>query len=428
MWHNHMASAGVLGGMKPILAVVALASTVTLVTACSDGGGPVGVSAGSASQVVRASPVSSGTIGVSPPVTVAKVRAAGGVYRLPLPFPSVTATPYGVYVSWDATSHGHATSDVLARIDPASGRITASVLTDGFGQALAADGSLWVTTGSEVLRLKPATLAVISRVRLGPPGPGPGSLAVAGGALWLAGAGQLIRVPLTTGAIIKVVRLPHSDSSDVGSDATGTVLVVSTAYDGSGVRIERRDPVTGALIRSTPPTSAVAAPGIGGVIGSDVWYAVSGGMGGGVGRLNVVTLAQEPFSLNWNATNAIRVWVANGLVWVTQAAGGPRLNFCAAPGTGHVLASLPLGGADSGIVRAIGSQYLYYLPNTGNPLLSRVPIPAGCRGTGGSLGCAPGYPGDLPRPTKGAAIQNHDDEDQSTLQRGTMGVRQEGYG
>jgi hypothetical protein len=105
-------------------------------------------------------------------------------------------------------------------------------------------------------------------------------------------------------------------------------------------------------------------------------------MGGGVGRLNVVTLAQEPFSLNWNATNAIRVWVANGLVWVTQAGGGPRLNFCAAPGTGHVLASLPLGGVDSGIVRAIGSQYLYYLPNTGNPLLSRVRIPAACRGTG----------------------------------------------
>jgi hypothetical protein len=332
--------------------------------------------------VVSASPVGSGTIGVSPPVTVAEVRAAGGVYRLPLPFPSVTATPDGVYVSWDVTSYGHATSDVLARIDPASGRITASVLTDGFGQALAADGSLWVTTGSEVLRLKPVTLAVISQVRLGQPGPGPGSLAVAGGALWLAGAGRLIRVSLTTGAISKVVRLPHSDSSDVGSDAAGTVLVVSTAYGGSGVRIERRDPVTGALIRSTPPASAVAAPGIGGVTGSDLWYSVSGGMGGGVGRLNVVTLAQEPFSLNWNATNAIRVWVANGLVWVTQAAGGPRLNFCAAPGTGHVLASLPLGGADSGIVRAIGSQYLYYLPNTGNPLLSRVRIPAACRGTG----------------------------------------------
>ena len=56
----------------------------------------------------------------------------------------------------------------------------------------------------------------------------------------------------------------------MGSDAAGTMLVVSTAYGGSDVRIERRDPVTGALIRSTPPTSAVTAPGIGGVIGSGV--------------------------------------------------------------------------------------------------------------------------------------------------------------
>jgi hypothetical protein len=39
--------------------------------------------------------------------------------------------------------------------------------------------------------------------------------------------------------------------------------------------------------------------------------------------------------------------------------------------------------------------------------------------------CAPGYPGDLPCPTKGAAIQNHYDEDQGMLQRGTLGVRQE---
>jgi streptogramin lyase len=114
--------------------------------------------------VVSASPVNSGAIGVSPPVTVAEVRAAGGVYRLPLPFPSVAATPYGVYVSWDVTSYGRATSDVLARIDPPSGTITASVLTDGFGQAVAADGSLWVTTGSEVLRLKPATNPLLSRV------------------------------------------------------------------------------------------------------------------------------------------------------------------------------------------------------------------------------------------------------------------------
>jgi hypothetical protein len=40
----------------------------------------------------------------------------------------------------------------------------------------------------------------------------------------------------------------------------------------------------------------------------------------------------------------------------------------------------------------------------------------------------PGYSGDLPCPAKGAAIKSHNDEDQSTLQCGTLGVRQEHYG
>jgi hypothetical protein len=41
----------------------------------------------------------------------------------------------------------------------------------------------------------------------------------------------------------------------------------------------------------------------------------------------------------------------------------------------------PVTVAEVRAAGVIGSQYLYYLPNTGNPLLSRVPIPAACRGT-----------------------------------------------
>jgi hypothetical protein len=46
---------------------------------------------------------------------------------------------------------------------------------------------------------------------------------------------------------------------------------------------------------------------------------------------------------------------------------------------------------------------------------------------GGSL-CPPADPGDHPCPAKGAAVQSHNDEDQSTLKRGTLGVREERYG
>lgn len=40
----------------------------------------------------------------------------------------------------------------------------------------------------------------------------------------------------------------------------------------------------------------------------------------------------------------------------------------------------------------------------------------------------PGYPGDHPCPPKSTAVQSHNDEDQSMLQSGTLGVRQERYG
>ena len=40
----------------------------------------------------------------------------------------------------------------------------------------------------------------------------------------------------------------------------------------------------------------------------------------------------------------------------------------------------------------------------------------------------PGYPGNFPRPTQGAAVQSDNDQDQSMLQRATAGVRQERRG
>ena len=40
----------------------------------------------------------------------------------------------------------------------------------------------------------------------------------------------------------------------------------------------------------------------------------------------------------------------------------------------------------------------------------------------------PGYPGDLPCPAKGAGVKSYDDENQSTLQCGTMGIWEKRYG
>jgi hypothetical protein len=61
------------------------------------------------------------------------------------------------------------------------------------------------------------------------------------------------------------------------------------------------------------------------------------------------------------------------------------------------------------------------------PPAGRLGGPAASGRRGGFLS-PPGYPGDLPCPSKGAAIQSHNDEDQSMLQSGTPGVRQDRYG
>lgn len=47
-----------------------------------------------------------------------------------------------------------------------------------------------------------------------------------------------------------------------------------------------------------------------------------------------------------------------------------------------------------------------------------------CRCRGAFL-YPPGYPGNYPRPAKGTAIQSYYDQDQSMLQRGALGVRQQ---
>jgi hypothetical protein len=102
-----------------------------------------------------------------------------------------------------------------------------------------------------------------------------------------------------------------------------------------------------------------------------------------VTRRDLATGAGEPVIMPPGApvdpSSAIRVWVADGLVWVTDPGAGPGLNFCAAPGTGPVLARLRLPQGGTGTLLAIGGRYLYYLPGDPNLPLTPIPIPAACR-------------------------------------------------
>ncbi len=75
-------------------------------------------------------------------------------------------------MAWQVSPLGSAVDSELARIDPRSGRVGATLrLGAQFQQAMAVGRALWVAVstmaGEEVLRLTPATLRVTGRWHVG---------------------------------------------------------------------------------------------------------------------------------------------------------------------------------------------------------------------------------------------------------------------
>jgi hypothetical protein len=303
--------------------------------------------------------------------------------------PAVTVTAGGLFVAWQVNSAGSAPPRFeLARVDQASGAIEAAHLfAAGYvGVPLAAAGSLWVTTttaaGESLLRMNPADLAVTGDTRIGrgsfqsAGGHGP-DLALAGHGLWVTGGNVLLRVSLPAGKATAAIPLSGAYTSGAGASADGTVLVVSEANDGGVGALQRRDPVTGALIASHQ-MFGVTTPSVGGVLGSGVWVSEPTGMMGYIERFSTVTMAAER-ATTVEGTNGISVMAADGVIWVTDHVGTGR-DYCADPVTGRRLAPIPLPDPSQDYLLAISGRYVYYQVPSGNGFyLKRLGIPAGCR-------------------------------------------------
>lgn len=312
--------------------------------------------------------------------------------------PAVADTTLGLYLTSQVSPLGNALIVIeLARVDRTTGHVVAQRrLSGSFDSAIAASGSLWVTTTSltseRVWRLDPHTLAVRSRRQVtaskGFAGYVGGSMAVAGGGLWVTGGNRLLRLSLPAGQVVASFPLPGAASSDVASNAMGSVLIVGEAASSGVGSIERRDPVTGALIATAPRVGGVAAPRVGGVIDGHVWVSEATGMMGYVQRYDLTPLAPAGRACSegkntgscLGGTNGIRGSVADGLVWIAQAAGGPSRQACLDPTSGRVLSSLPLAGNDALV--AIGIHHLYVLeptaPTVTGQSVTQVPIPHAC--------------------------------------------------
>jgi len=311
--------------------------------------------------------------------------------------PHAYAAGGALYVAQQVTPPGGRVLSELIRVDPVSGRVHAvRRLGSAFDQALLADGALWVSTTrgrtSWLWRLDPASLDVRSREVL--PGSGPddgtvGGLAVAGGWLWGGNADRLDRVSLASGEVTAALPIPRAEGIGVAADPLGRLLLVS---EGQGLaRLQRRDPHTGALLASSPIFAGVTKPYIGGIFDGEAWISEAGGMMGYAERVHVDDLAAARYpsissaarggvSPLLNATNGIRVVVSDGILWVTQVAGGPQRNYCGNPVSGQPRAALGLP-AQSWLL-AVGPTDFYYINGGATGTLGelvRAPIDPRCR-------------------------------------------------
>jgi hypothetical protein len=311
-----------------------------------------------------------------------------GVFGRVLDQPYVTVTGGNFYVTWQNQSKDNVPSSTLTRADQATGQIEA---TRTFGTGLisapqAADGSLWAllaTKRETLLRMNPDTLAVTGELHISDSAylisnNGDNHLSVAGGALWAVAGDRLVRVSLQTGHAEKVIDLPGGFSTSIAGSSSGSFLIVSVANDGGLGTLQRRNPVTGALLASHP-TEGVTAASIGGVVGSSVWASQPTGMESFVARYSTSTLAP----VNGTAvtgSNGIGVVVANGLVWVLRSGEEAYTSYCASPATGKKLATIKLPHPAQDAVIGIWGQDVYYGVSTSGGLrLSRLAVPAACR-------------------------------------------------
>jgi streptogramin lyase len=242
-------------------------------TSASSGGGPASTSAGAASPA--ASPAAASAVasvgpqpGDLPTLTVqATIEGPSGVANL-------TSTEDAVWVL------GHS-SATLARIDPATNTMTASlILGAGYANGLGlAGGRLWTfeQTAGEVMAIDPKTAKVVERVKLGQDGDG---FWIGDDAAWLLTAdGSINRID---GKTAKVTSFPLSASCPIDGAATGAGFLWIASADGVVCKLDEK---TGAMLKR----GTVAGNGRGmAVVGGRLWIA---GPDGGVSIVDPDTLA-----------------------------------------------------------------------------------------------------------------------------------------
>ncbi len=303
----------------------------------------------------------------------------------------IEVTGGALYVS---TQRRGSTRDTLARVDPADGRVLARrALGATYDAGVRLDGSLWlVTSGARrhsvavtLWQLDPLTLAVRHRDVL--PGDGMGSgdqpLAVAGGRLWVAYDDRLAAIDPRTDASVLTRRVARAKELGVIAVPGGRMLIVSAGNGAGRGWLQERNAADGAFERTSPSYEGVTMPRLGGVDDGRLWISEATGMMGYAQAVSLRTLRalRTPAVLRL-MTNGVTTLVADGILFVTQTAGGASRNYCGDPLSGAARATLPVAEQQGGLLAVLRHSIAYVGPPAeGGETVSLdiAPIPAACR-------------------------------------------------
>jgi len=357
--------------------VAAVAVTVGLVAGCAAGPQPDR----------QARPAATALATAASPPGASQVTNRDSIFHMAFNSPSLTFTGGSLYLTWQPPVQPYPPHVTMSRVDPATGVIMASnTFSLGILSApLYAAGWPWMTYAPVsvgdllLLRLDPRTLMVTGELNAGvnslSSGTG-GHVAFAGGSIWVDGGGQLVRVSPRTVTAELTIPQPGADSADLAASPGGGTLIVTEADSGDGM-IQRRDPVTGALLASHPMLGVVA-PLIGGVSNAGAWVRQPTGMLGYIERFATRSMTPQK-ETRVEGGNGISADVWDGVLWVRNQAAGPAQNYCADPATGRRLATLPLPDLAQDYVLTVHARTLYYsAPDGDGVVIRKVPVSAAC--------------------------------------------------
>jgi hypothetical protein len=266
--------------------------------------------------------------------------------------PGAWITSSGLYLS-SATSEARTAKTTLRRVNATTGQVAASQTIDGQPVALAEAGSkVWVETQTQlagvasgpavVTALNPQTLQIERTIKVGAPSTQAVGLVVADGSVWATDMTELLRIDTATVTVTKTVAASANDGKDavytgVATDGRNRSLV-TTVQNRTNTRIQRRRASTGTVeARSTAFKSYGAV--VDSVFDNGAWTSVDAGQSGYLERLSLSTL--EVTARPAAAAGSTATWarVYGGHLFVAGLGASPS-TYCGNTTTGQPEASL----------------------------------------------------------------------------------------